>query len=209
MPRLFSVISSRTSRIGMPNGTSGRASPRCMISLTLTKPRPMDPPGCSCRSCAWVTPRAAMVAIARASPMASIRVEEVVGAILAGHASRAAGRTSATVAARITIESAWLPRPITGQPSRCAWARIGHKSGVLPELDSTISRSSRVIMPRSPCAASAGWTKNAGVPVAASVAAILRPTCPDLPMPVTIARDRVWSSRLTASANRASRPIAS
>ena len=38
-------------------------------------------------------------------------------------------------------------------------------------------------MPRSPWLASAGCTKKAGVPVEAKVAAILRPTWPDLPMP--------------------------
>ncbi len=37
--------------------------------------------------------------------------------------------------------------------------------------------SSLAIMPRSPWLASAGWTKKAGVPVEASVAAILAPIC--------------------------------
>ena len=45
--------------------------------------------------------------------------------------------------------------------------------------------SVRVIMPRSPCPASAGCMKKAGVPVLASVAAILPAIWPDLPMPVT------------------------
>ena len=45
-------------------------------------------------------------------------------------------------------------------------------------------------MPRSPWLASAACTKKAGVPVEASVAAILRATWPDLPMPVTITRPR-------------------
>jgi hypothetical protein len=43
-------------------------------------------------------------------------------------------------------------------------------------------------MPRSPWLASAAWTKKAGVPVEAKVAAILRPIWPDLPSPVTISR---------------------
>jgi hypothetical protein len=43
-------------------------------------------------------------------------------------------------------------------------------------------------MPRSPWLASAGWTKWAGVPVEARVAAILRLTWPDFPMPDTITR---------------------
>ena len=61
-------------------------------------------------------------------------------------------------------------------------------SAVSPEFDSASTRSWRVIMPMSPWLASAGCRKKAGVPVLASVAAILRPTCPDLPMPVTTTR---------------------
>jgi len=44
--------------------------------------------------------------------------------------------------------------------------------------------SSRAIMPRSPWLASAGWTKKAGVPVEASVAASFEPIWPLLPTPV-------------------------
>ncbi len=54
-------------------------------------------------------------------------------------------------------------------------------------------------MPRSPWLASPGWTKKAGVPVEAKVAAILRPTWPDLPMPVTITRPRAPRIRSTAA----------
>ena len=59
--------------------------------------------------------------------------------------------------------------------------------------------SSGVIMPRSPWLASLGCTKKAGVPVEANVAAILRPTWPDLPMPVTISRPRAAEIRSTAA----------
>ena len=59
--------------------------------------------------------------------------------------------------------------------------------------------SSGAIMPRSPWLASLGCTKKAGVPVDARVAAILRPTWPDLPMPVTITRPRAWRIRSTAA----------
>ena len=51
-------------------------------------------------------------------------------------------------------------------------------------------------MPRSPWLASAGWTKAAGWPVEARVAAILRATWPDLPMPVTMTRPRRGGDRL-------------
>ena len=54
-------------------------------------------------------------------------------------------------------------------------------------------------MPRSPWLASLGCTKKAGVPVEAKVAAILRPTWPDLPMPVTISRPRAAEIRSTAA----------
>ena len=68
---------------------------------------------------------------------------------------------------------------------------MSESSGVSPELDiaSTVSRA--VIMPRSPWLASPGWTNCAGVPVEARVEAILCPTWPLLPMPVTITRP--WS----------------
>ena len=56
-----------------------------------------------------------------------------------------------------------------------------------------------VIMPRSPCAASAGCTKNAGVPVDASVAASLRATWPGL----ADARDDDASAAVAASASTA------
>ena len=58
--------------------------------------------------------------------------------------------------------------------------------------------SSEVTIPRSPWLASAGWTKKAGVPVLASVAAILRAICPDLPIPDTTTRPRQPSSSATA-----------
>ena len=41
-------------------------------------------------------------------------------------------------------------------------------------------------MPRSPWIASARWRNAAVVPVEAKVAAILRPTWPDLPSPLTM-----------------------
>src|SRR5581483_11716414 len=53
--------------------------------------------------------------------------------------------------------------------------------------------------------ASAGWTKNADVPVLESVAAILRAMMPDLPMPVTITRPRQEAIRSTACVKRSSR----
>jgi hypothetical protein len=59
--------------------------------------------------------------------------------------------------------------------------------------------SSGVIMPRSPWLASLGWTKKAGVPVDAKVAATFRATWPDLPMPVTINRPCAPEIKSTAA----------
>src|SRR5580693_6881711 len=61
-------------------------------------------------------------------------------------------------------------------------------------------------MPRSPWLASAACTKNAGVPVEASVAAIFLPTWPDLPMPVTMTRPRALRIVSTAATKGAPSP---
>jgi hypothetical protein len=80
-------------------------------------------------------------------------------------------------------------------------------SAVSPDQDSAMITSSGAIMPRSPWLASLGCTKKAGVPVDARVAAILRPTWPDLPMPVTITRPRAWRIRSTAAMNACPSPL--
>src|SRR5882724_6588309 len=72
-------------------------------------------------------------------------------------------------------------------------------SGCSPDHDIARMTSSGVIMPRSPWLASAACTKKAGVPVEASVAAILRATWPDLPRPVTINRPLAPRMRLAAA----------
>src|SRR3569833_1169039 len=82
-------------------------------------------------------------------------------------------------------------------------------SAVSPDHDSAMITSSGVIMPRSPWLASAACTKKAGVPVEASVAAILRPICPDLPRPVTMTRPLALRIRSVAAANGAPRPFCS
>jgi hypothetical protein len=60
-------------------------------------------------------------------------------------------------------------------------------------------------MPRSPWLASAGCTNCAGVPVEAKVAAILRATWPDLPMPETITR-RAARASVSRPPRRSSAP---
>ena len=65
-----------------------------------------------------------------------------------------------------------------------------------------------MIMPRSPWLASPGWTNWAGVPVEAKVEAILRPTWPDLPMPVTMTRPFAAMIRSAARVKVSSRLVA-
>ena len=82
-------------------------------------------------------------------------------------------------------------------PSRLITGRMALISSLSPELEIASTRSPGVTMPRSPWLASAGWTNIAGVPVEASVAAILRPTWPLLPMPMTTTRPRQASIACT------------
>src|SRR5688572_30739494 len=77
-------------------------------------------------------------------------------------------------------------------------------SSVSPLYDIVITTSSAWMTPRSPCTASAGCRKKAGVPVLASVAAILRQMMPDLPMPVTMTRPLQLRIRVTARAKLSS-----
>src|SRR6202142_566801 len=79
-------------------------------------------------------------------------------------------------------------------------------SAVSPDHDSARMTSLLAIMPRSPWLASLGCTNSAGVPVDAKVEAILRPTWPDLPMPVTIPRPCAARVRASAAAKLAPRP---
>ena len=58
-------------------------------------------------------------------------------------------------------------------------------SSEFPLLEIAITTSPLLIIPRSPCNASAAFTNMALVPVDASVAAIFFPISPDLPIPVT------------------------
>ncbi len=92
---------------------------------------------------------------------------------------------------------------------RLAWASMSASSDVSPELDSASTASPSAIMPRSPWLASAGWTNCAGVPVEASVDAILRATWPLLPMPVTVTRPLMDASFSIAAAKAPSSPAAS
>ncbi len=97
---------------------------------------------------------------------------------------------------------------MTLAPKRLMVGKIFSSSSLSPELESAITTSPSVIMPKSPWLASAGCIKKAGVPVLARVAAILPPICPDLPIPLTTTRP--WQCRIsmTAASKFASRRLA-
>ena len=130
--------------------------------------------------------------------MARVAVVLAVGARFSGQASSGTPTSSVTLAARPSVESVLPLITMSGTARRFRCGSSSTSSGVSPELDSASTASPRVIMPRSPCPASAGCRKKAGVPVLASVAAILPATCPDLPMPVTTTRP--WQARHTRQA---------
>ena len=104
------------------------------------------------------------------------------------------------------------PRPVmatSGRPNRPACLTRSASSAVSPLFESARMASPGTTIPRSPWLASPGCTNRAGVPVEARVAAILRATRPDLPMPVRTTRPVQATSRSTASSNAASSEAAS
>jgi hypothetical protein len=98
-----------------------------------------------------------------------------VGARFSGQASCDTDTSTCTSAPRASVEAGRPVMEMSGTPRRLISGTIASISGVSPENDSASTTSWRVIIPRSPCEASPGCTKNAGVPVDASVAAILPP----------------------------------
>ena len=162
-----------------------------MTSATrVSSRRPSEPPGCERAKSSTEKPRASSTARASASPSASAAVVLAVGARPSGQAS------VSTAASRCTSDAcASDDRLVAGEgdDARALALEVRHQQHELVGLAGVRQHhttSSAVIMPRSPWAASAGCTKNAGVPVEASVAASLRATWPDLPMPETTTRPR-------------------
>ena len=113
---------------------------------------------------------------------------EAVGASPCGQASRGTPECSVTSARRPRVESSRPVMAIRLVPSDFSAGRMAFSSAVSPELEMAMMTSSLRRLPRSPWAPSTGWRKKAGVPVEEKVAASLRPTKPDLPMPVTTTR---------------------
>ena len=202
--RLISTIASASVAV---SGDTGSAAPVRITSATrVSKRRPSAPPGCERAKSSAEKPRASSSASASASPSASAAVVLAVGARPSGHASSSTAASRCTSAA-CASELCSLPvSAMSRAPSRFRCGVSATSSSVSPELDSISTISSGVIIPRSPCDASAGCTKNAGVPVEASVAASLRPMWPDLPIPETTIRPRQLSIISTAATNGSAQP---
>ena len=93
---------------------------------------------------------------------------------------------------------------IKGIPRRLTTGSRVLISSDSPELEIASNTSPRTSIPKSPCPASPGCIKKAGVPVEAKVAAILRPINPDLPIPVTTRRPLQAKITSQACAKRSS-----
>ena len=176
MPRPFLLISSRASEMLAFSATFGMRSPVCMISDTCSNKRlPRLPPGWDRAKSSAVKPRACSRLTAIASPITKATVVLDVGAKSCGQASLLTLTSRLTSAATASAELASPVMLISGTPKRFKMGMMVAISAVLPELDKAMTTSFGVIMPRSPWLASPGWTKNAGLPVLARVAAILLP----------------------------------
>src|SRR5215472_13176624 len=183
------------------DATRGNESPLCISASTRASFFPSFPPGCRFAKSSSLKPRRSESATASASPRASIVVVDAVGASPNEHASFATEQSSAMSAASAKVESFWLARPpessaqikspvmlINGTCSRLMVASSRRISSVSPLADKTTTTSPRTTIPRSPCTASTGCMKSAGVPIELNVAAILRAMIPLLPIPVTTTR---------------------
>src|SRR5688572_27240993 len=184
--------------------TTGSASPAFIICSTRRNFLPSLPPGCRLAKSSGLKPFSTSTVIASASPIARAAVVLAVGTRFIGQASSDTLQSSATSADCASVELTSPVRATSGAPMRFSVSSTRVSSSVSPLYDIAMTTSSAWMTPRSPCTASAGWRKNAGVPVLASVAAILRQMTPDLPMPVTMTRPlQLWIS-ITARANLSS-----
>jgi hypothetical protein len=167
--------------------------------------RPSAPPGWRRAKSSRPNPRRCRSATASASPIASAAVVEEVGARSCGHASSPTEQSStsrcaapARSPARPVIATCYPLRPEElQQPAELVRTRRSWRAG------SPRRRDPRC--PRSPCSASTGWRKVAGVPVEVSVAAILRPRSPTC-RPRRRSRARGREDRLDRPDERSSEP---
>ena len=106
---------------------------------------------------------------------------------------------------RANGERGLLLNPIMGMPRCCNKGRNRRSSSVIPLYEMAITTSLGSNIPRSPWYASSGFTKKEGVPVEASVAAILHPIWPLLPTPVMI--NLPWQLYIMSTARSKSEPM--
>ena len=161
----------------------------CMMSCTRVKSRrPKAPAGCDKAKSALVKLRACNSATAKASPKANVAVVLEVGASPSGQASSdfpSVKAISADFGKNPRLSRLMLIKGILSCLTTGISVRISSDS---PEFEIAIKTSPATSIPKSPCPASPGCIKKAGVPVDANVAATLRPICPDFPIPVTTTR---------------------
>ena len=198
-PRPLPVIWRSRSFRPASGPTRGTSSPWRIRSRTwINSLRPSAPPGCERAKSSSRKPRASSSATASASPRAICVVVLAVGVRFNGQASCSTVLSISMSACRASVEAGLPVRAINGTCRRRSTGTRTFSSSLSPELEIAMTMSPAVTMPRSPWLASAGCTNIAGVPVEASVAAILRPTCPLLPMPITTTRPRQASIASTA-----------
>ena len=131
-------------------GNTGRSSLNITSCAVVSSRLPISPPGWNCaKSLGWKF-RFSIKAIARASPIASCAIVELVGARFIGQAS------FSTRTFRWQVEyfasSDW-GLPLMPMIGICMWSTIGinlSSSSVCPEFEMASTTSSVVITPRSP-----------------------------------------------------------
>ena len=159
MPRPLADIVATTSGTRAPGATRGTCSPACINRSTRSRRLPSCPPGCRLAKSLSPNPLRTISVIARASPRASAAVVLAVGARFSGHASSSTRQSRVTSAAR---PSALAGAPVTAMsraPIRLSVSRRRRISGVSPLRESSSTRSSSRMTPRSPCTASTGCRK--------------------------------------------------
>ena len=207
IPSPFSLMMTTASFSGVSSVTAGELSPLCIRSATRNSKRlPSRPAGWLRAKSSRVKERARSRATASASPKAMTAVVLEVGARPSGQASCETAAVRWMSACRAMVDSGWAVMQIRQMFLRFNAGRMAEISSLSPELEMASTTSPSTIMPKSPWAASAGWTKNAGVPVEASVAAILWPTWPDFPIPMTTSRPVQERMVSAAAANVPLRP---
>ena len=198
-PKPFALISRINSLKSVSGETLGTSSPvRIKSETKVSRRRPNMPPGCDRAKSSGLNPRVSKRATANASPNAICAVVLAVGAKLSGQASLSTPQSNTKSAWFASVDCKPPVIAIKGTPWRLSTGRIAANSSLSPLLEMANTTSISRTMPKSPWLASPGWTNIAGVPVEASVAAILRPMCPLLPMPITTTWPVVLSSIWTA-----------